>query len=107
MTPVKSGSRRRGRRPLPRESDTGRGPDLKHDAGRDAGQDHPARDWSAILVGSTVSVTPPAGLPYLGRVDAKTPDSGIVWVLSLEGSGRQMIGNTDGVSLLPAAGWPS
>jgi len=107
MTPVKSGSRRRGRRPLARESDTGRGLDPKHDAGPDAGQDHPAQDWSDIDVGSTVSVTPPAGPPYLGRVDAKTPDAGIVWVLSLEGSGRQMLGNTDGVSLLPAAGWPS
>ena len=103
MTPVKSGSRRRSRRPFPRESDTGPGLDLKYDAG----QDHPAQGWSDIAVGSTVSVTPPAGPPYLGRIDAKTPDSGIVWVVSLEGSGRQMIGNRDGVSLLPAAGWPS
>ena len=107
MTPVKSGSRRRGRRPLPRESDTGPGLDLKAGAGHDTGQDHPAHDWSDIAVGSTVSVTPQAGPPYLGRVDAKTPDSGIVWVVSLEGSGRQMIGNRDGVSLLPVAGLPA
>lgn len=107
MTPVKSGSRRRGRRSLPRESDTGRSLDLKAGAGHDTGQDHPAHDWSDIAVGSTVSVTPQAGPPYLGRVDAKTPDSGIVWVVSLEGSGRQMIGNRDGVSLLPVAGLPA
>ena len=37
------------------------------------------------------------GLPYVGRVDAKTADAGLVWVVSLEGSGRQMIGNRDGV----------
>jgi hypothetical protein len=107
MTPVKSGSRRRGRRPVPRESDTGRGLDLTHNAGHGTGQDHPAQNWSDIAVGATVSVTPPAGAPYLGRVDAKTPDAGIVWVVSLEGSGRQMLGNRDGVCLLPAAGWPS
>ena len=107
MTPVKSGSRRRGRRPLPRESGTGPGLDLKHDSGPETGQEYPAQDWSDIGVGSTVSVTPPAGPPYVGRVDAKTPGSGIVWVVSLEGSGRQMLGNRDGVSLLPAAGWPS
>jgi hypothetical protein len=108
MTPVKSGSRRRGRRPLQREPDAGPGVGLHHAAGQDhPGQDHPTQDWSAIEVGSTVSVTPPAGVPYLGRVDAKTPDSGIVWVLSLEGSGRQMHGHLDGVRLLPAARWPS
>ena len=103
MTPVKSGSRRRGRRPLQREPDARPGAGLHHDAG----PGHPPQDWSALEVGSAVSVTPQAGVPYLGRVDAKTPDSGIVWVLSLEGSGRQMHGNLDGVSMLPAARWPS
>lgn len=102
MTPVKLGSRRRGRRPLQRDPADGPGAGLHHDAV----QDHAVQDWSAIGVGSTVRVTPPAGMPYFGRVDAKTPDSEIVWVLSLEGSGRQMHGNLDGVSLLPAARWP-
>ena len=107
MTPVKSGSRRRGRRPLQRDPADGPGAGLHHDAVQDhAVQDHAVQDWSAIGVGSTVKVTPPAGMPYFGRVDAKTPDSEIVWVLSLEGSGRQMHGNLDGVSLLPAARWP-
>lgn len=118
MTPVKSASRRRGRRPLQREPAARPGAGLHHDAVRDhavedhavrdhAVRDHAAQDWSAIGVGSTVRVTPSAGMPYFGRVDAKTPDSEIVWVLSLEGSGRQMLGNLDGVSLLPAARWPA
>lgn len=123
MTPVKSASRRRGRRPLQREPAARPGAGLHHDAVEDhavrdhadrdhavrdhAAQDWSAQDWSAIGVGSTVRVTPSAGMPYFGRVDAKTPDSEIVWVLSLEGSGRQMLGNLDGVSLLPAARWPS
>jgi hypothetical protein len=44
-------------------------------------------------------VTPPEGLPYRARVDAKTPDSGFVWVVSLKGSGRHLVGSPDGVSL--------
>ncbi|WP_376970833.1 hypothetical protein [Arthrobacter sp.] len=66
--------------------------------------DHPAQDCSSIAVGSTVDVIPPAGLPYKGRADAKTPDSGIAWVARLNGAGRQMHGNRDGVRLSPAAG---
>ncbi|WP_208748736.1 hypothetical protein [Arthrobacter sp. PM3] len=38
---------------------------------------------------------------YLGRVDAKTPDSSIVWVVSVAGLGRRMYGNRDGVRLRP------
>jgi hypothetical protein len=63
---------------------------------------YPAQDWSAIAVGSAVEVILPEGPPYRGRVDAKTPDSGIVWVVSLGGTGRQMHGNRDGVRLRPA-----
>jgi hypothetical protein len=87
---VKSTSHRRGRRP--------RIPDETADPGI------PAEDWKAISVGSTVEVVLTGGHSYVGRVDAKTPDSGVVWVVSSTGLGRQMYGSCDGVRLRPAAG---
>ncbi len=102
MTTVESGSRKRRRRPVRREPDTVPGVE-----GNGDGPDYPAQDWSAIAVESTVIIIPPDGPPYLGRVDAKTPDSAIVWVVSLAGTGRQMHGNRDGVSLRTAEEPPS
>ncbi len=99
MTALKSGSRRRGRRPAAPLHGTG--PDTELDGGEPG---YPAQDWSAVEVGTTVEVIPPGGLPYLARVDEKTPDSALVWVLSLDGSGRQLHGNHDGVTLRRAAG---
>ncbi|MFE4833526.1 hypothetical protein ACFRAU_02460 [Arthrobacter sp. NPDC056691] len=87
---VKATSRRRGRRSAqPETSD-------------DVWQ--PAEDWEAITVGATVEVTLPAGHSYTGRVDSKTPDSDLVWVIDSGGQGRQMYGNRDGVRLRPAPG---
>jgi hypothetical protein len=103
MTAVKSGSRGRARPPAQPGADTEPDMDLHYKTS----QEHPAQDWSAIVEGSTVHVIPLAGLPYLGRVDAKTPDSGIVWLVGLDGAGRQMHGNRDGVGLRPAAGQAS
>jgi hypothetical protein len=71
---------------------------LAHPSGGVA-EEYPAQDWSAVEVDSTVVVTPPEGLPYRARVDAKTPGSGFVWVVSVEGSGRHLLGSRDGVSL--------
>jgi hypothetical protein len=89
MTMVKSTSRRRGRRPGQ--------PDETLDPGS------PAEDWNAISVGSAVEVSQTGGHSYVGRVDAKTPDSGIVWVVSFTGLGRQMYGSRDGVRLRSTA----
>ncbi|UTT71266.1 hypothetical protein NMQ03_09380 [Arthrobacter sp. DNA4] len=93
MTPVKSGSRRRVRRPA-RDGAPG-------DSTGDF-QPYSAQDWTLIDVGSAVEVIPAAGPAYRGRVDAKTPDSTIVWVVSLDGTGRQMHGNREGVHLSAA-----
>jgi hypothetical protein len=82
---VKATSRRRGRRHDQLET----GDDVRQ----------PAEDWEAIKVGAAVEVTLPAGHSYTGRVDSKTPDSGLVWVISSAGQGRQMYGNRDGVRL--------
>jgi hypothetical protein len=85
MTGAKATSKRRGRRHAqPETSD-------------DMWQ--PAEDWAAIEVGATVEVTLPAGHSYTGRVDSKTRDSGLVWIISSAGQGRQMYGNRDGVRL--------
>jgi hypothetical protein len=87
---VKATSRRRGRR-LAR-------PDITDDVWQ------PAEDWAAIRLGATVEVTLPAGHSYTGRVDSKTPDSDLVWIIDSAGQGRQMYGSRDGVRLRPAAG---
>ncbi|PTT69910.1 hypothetical protein [Arthrobacter sp. HMWF013] len=94
MTPAKSGTRGRVRGPLQAAADF-------HP--EDALDAYPAEDWSAITVGATVEVTPSEGPPYRGRVDAKTTNSAIVWVVGLDGTGRQMHGNREGVRLLPTA----
>jgi hypothetical protein len=87
MTRVKATSRRRGRRHAqPETSDAVL---------------QPAEDWAVIDVGATVEVTLPAGHSYTGRVDSKTRDSGLVWIISSAGQGRQMYGNRDGVRLRP------
>lgn len=65
---------------------------------------HPVQDWSAIAVGSAVEVLLPKGAGYWGRVDAKTADSAIVWVVGGGGTGRQMHCNSEGVRLRPEAG---
>lgn len=105
MTRAKSGTRRLRRRP--EQPAAGATTSAGVLGLRDSVPDHPAQDWSGIEVGATVHVIPPAGLPYLGRVDAKTPDSGIAWVVSLKGSGRQMHGKRDGVRLhsVPRTPW--
>jgi len=82
---VKATSRRRGRRHAQPETND------------DVWQ--PAEDWNAIKLGATVEVTLPAGHTYTGRVDSKTPDSALVWIISSAGQGRQMYGNRDGVRL--------
>jgi hypothetical protein len=94
MTVARSRSRGRVRRPA-QPAAVG----LLQDEAQD---DYPAQDWSGIAVGSAVDVILPEGAAYRARVDAKTPDSGIVWVVSLGGTGRQMHGNRDGVRLRPA-----
>ncbi|MGN7251823.1 MULTISPECIES: efflux RND transporter periplasmic adaptor subunit [unclassified Arthrobacter] len=84
---VKATSRRRGRRLAQ--------PDITDEVWL------PAEDWAAIKVGASVEVTLPSGHSYTGRVDSKTPDSDLVWIISSAGQGRQMYGNRDGVRLLP------
>lgn len=90
MTMLQSPSRRGGRRgiPLPDTADAWGSPE----------------DWSKIEVGSTVEVVISAHHSLEGRVDAKTPDSAIVWVVSTTGHGRQMYGHRDGIRLRPVTG---
>lgn len=67
----------------------------------------PAEDWTAITVGSTVEVGISTHHVYLGRVDAKTPDSSVVLVVGATGQGRQMFGHRDGVRLHAPTGAPT
>ncbi|WP_285249507.1 hypothetical protein [Pseudarthrobacter sp. fls2-241-R2A-168] len=94
MTPAKSGSRRRVQRPA-RAADVDNDPEAAADF-------HPRQDWSSIAVGSAVEVFPPTGPSYKGRVDAKTPDSAILWIVGLAGTGRRMHGHREGVQILVA-----
>ena len=44
---------------------------------------------------------------YVGRVDAKTQGSSVVWVVSATGRGRLMYGHRDGVRLHAPTGVPA
>ncbi|WP_423182886.1 hypothetical protein [Arthrobacter sp. NyZ413] len=68
----------------------------------EAGQappEHAPRDWTGLEVGVDVEVQLPNRPAYLGEIDAKSPDSKIVWVISKDGSGRKMYGDWEGVSV--------
>jgi hypothetical protein len=101
MTTLKATSRRRGRRPGNTDETGHTGETGATNETGDSGS--PAEDWNAISVGSTVEVILTDGYSYVGRVDAKTPDSGVVWVVSFTDLGRQMYESHDGVRLRPAA----
>ncbi|BCW71379.1 hypothetical protein NicSoilB8_24230 [Arthrobacter sp. NicSoilB8] len=62
-----------------------------------------AEDWSSISLGSTVEVVNAAHYSYVGRVDAKRPESSIVWVVSTTGQCRQMYGHRGGIRLRTVA----
>lgn len=66
----------------------------------DAATSRPSsQDWTQIDVKTTVEVRYPSGYSYQAIVDEKSPDSRIVWVLSIDGHGRKMYGNWEGVQL--------
>lgn len=60
---------------------------------------YPSQDWTQIEAKTTVEVRYPSGYSYQAIVDEKSPDSRIVWVLSIDGHGRKMYGNWEGVQL--------
>jgi hypothetical protein len=62
-----------------------------------------AEDWTSFREGAAVEVAHAAGHSYVGRVDAKTADSSIIWVIGSPGVGRRMYGHQEGVRLRPAA----
>jgi hypothetical protein len=53
-----------------------------------------------------VEVQYPIGGSYKARVDAKSLDSKIVWVISSNGHERKMYGHWEGIRLLQALGSP-
>lgn len=59
-----------------------------------------AQDWHGIGPGLSVEVHLPGGFSFQGTVDAKTEDSGVVWIKSDTGF-RQMFGHLEGVRLSP------
>ncbi|WP_231497403.1 hypothetical protein [Arthrobacter sp. MA-N2] len=65
---------------------------------------YPMQDWSWIEVGADVEVQYPMGVSYKARVDAKSPDSKIVWVTNSNGHGRKMYGHWEGIRLLQSLG---
>ncbi len=66
-----------------------------------AAPEYVLRDWTVLEVGADVEVQLPNRSTYLAEVDAKSPDSKIVWVISKDGSGRKMYGHWEGVSVYP------
>lgn len=62
---------------------------------------YPLQDWSKIEEGAEVEVQYPKGGSYKARVDVKSPDLGIIWVVDLNGHGRKMYGRWEGISMFP------
>lgn len=60
---------------------------------------YPNQDWTEIRTKTTVEVRYPSGHSYQAIVDEKSLDSRIVWVLDINGHGRKMYCNCDGVEL--------
>ena len=70
-------------------------------------QSHPetqyaTQNWSELHVGADVDVQYPDGHVEKAKIDAKSPDSRIVWLLSYAGHGRRMYGDWEGVCLSSA-----
>lgn len=61
------------------------------------------QDWTGLNVGEDVDILYPEGHIGKATIDAETPDSRIVWLLTYTGSGRKMYGDWEGVCLTPSA----
>ena len=94
--------RRRGSSAKPRRSSGGKAA-RGHGGAADQGQ-----DWRGFDTGHLVDVHLPDGFTFHGTVDAKTADSGVIWIRSDAGT-RRMFGHLEGVRLArrtAAAGAP-
>ena len=60
---------------------------------------YPDQDWTGLGVGENVDIRYPNGRIERAKVDAKSPDSRIVWLHTYSGQGRKMYGNWEGVCL--------
>jgi hypothetical protein len=60
---------------------------------------YPNQNWSELRVGEDVDVQYPDGDVEKAKIDAKSSDSRIVWLLSYAGQGRRMYGDWEGVCL--------
>ncbi len=90
---VRQGSRRRrGSSAKPRRSAGGKAA-RGHEDAADQGQ-----DWRGFDTGHLVVVHQPDGFTFPGTVDAKTADSGVIWIRSDAGT-RRMFGHLEGVRL--------
>ncbi len=90
---VRQGSRRRrGSSAKPRRSSGGKAA-RGHEEAADQGQ-----DWRGFDAGHLVDVHLPDGFSFHGTVDAKTADSGVIWIRSDAGT-RRMFGHLEGVRL--------
>lgn len=90
---VRQGSRRRrGSSAKPRRSSGGKAA-RGHEDTASQGQ-----DWHRFETGQLVDVHLPDGFSFHGTVDAKTSDSGVIWIRSDAGT-RRMFGHLEGVRL--------
>jgi hypothetical protein len=61
------------------------------------------QNWTDLKAGEDVDVEYPDGHIEKAKIDAKSPDSRIVWLLTYAGHGRKMYGAWEGVCLTPSA----
>lgn len=58
----------------------------------------PVQEWSGLTAGDKVVITEPGRDPYLGRLETKTADSAVVWVVD-GGGQRRAFDHREGVRI--------
>lgn len=61
----------------------------------------PAQNWTSLVPGQSVRVRDYDGQDFVGIIDVKAGNSHAVWFIRDDTRTRHVIGNTEGVELLP------
>ena len=61
----------------------------------------PTQDWTGLVPGQSVRGRDHHGQSFVAIIEMKTGNSNAVWIIRDDTRTRQVIGNTEGVAMLP------
>jgi hypothetical protein len=64
----------------------------------------PTQNWTGLVPGQSVHVRDHRGQSFVAIIEMKTGNSNAVWIIRDDTRTRQVIGNTEGVEILPIDG---